>query len=150
MKTASALTLAAVGAILAFAVTAQPSFFSFHIAGWVLMITGLAGAVIPRRGYGWLRRRLVLTTPGGRRQELDLRPRRYSRLLVPGGLITGQRVPARGARVESSTIETGAGTVDTGTVDTGTVDTGTVVTGTVETGTVESDVIEQYLEDYEE
>jgi len=143
MRTASALTLAAVGAILAFAVTAQPSFFSFHIAGWVLMITGLAGALIPRRGYGWLRRRLVLTAPGGRRQELDLRPRRYSRLLVPGGLITGQRVPARGATVESSTV-------DTGTVETGTVGTGTVGTGTVETGTVESDVIEQYLEDYEE
>ena len=58
MKTATAITIAAIGAILAFAVTAQPSFFSFHIAGWVLILTGVAGAVIPRRSYGWLRRRL--------------------------------------------------------------------------------------------
>jgi hypothetical protein len=143
MKTATALTLAAVGAILAFAVTAQPSFFSFHIAGWVLMITGLAGAVIPRRGYGWLRRRLVLTTPGGRRQELDLRPRRYSRLLVPGGLMAGRRISARGAPVESGIVEAGP-------VESGIVEAGPVEGGTVETAIVESDTIEQYLEDYEE
>jgi hypothetical protein len=105
MKTATALTLVAVGAILAFAVTAQPPFFSFHIAGWVLIIIGLAGAVIPRRGYGWLRRRLVLTTPGNRRREVDVRQRRFSRLLVPGGLITEERIPAPDAAVESDTIE---------------------------------------------
>jgi hypothetical protein len=105
MKTATALTLAAVGAILAFAVTAQPPFFSFHIAGWVLIITGLAGAVVPRRGYGWLRRRLVLTAPGNRRREIDVRHRRFSRLLVPGGLITEERVPAPDTAVESDTIE---------------------------------------------
>ncbi len=56
MRTATALTLVAIGAILAFAVTAQPPGFSFHVAGWVLMLTGLAGAVLPRRGYSWLRR----------------------------------------------------------------------------------------------
>lgn len=133
MKTASALTLVAIGAILAFAVTAQPTFFSFHTAGWVLMITGLAGAVIPRRGYGWLRRRLVLTAPGGRRRELDFRPRRYNRLLVPGGLISQQRVPAGDAPMESSTVESG-----------------TIAGDTIAGDTVESDVIEQYIEDYEE
>ena len=42
MKTATALTVAAIGAILAFAVTAEPSFFNFHAAGWVLMLTGIA------------------------------------------------------------------------------------------------------------
>jgi hypothetical protein len=97
MKTATALTVIAIGAILAFAVTAQPSFFSFHVAGWVLMVTGVAGAVIPRRGYGWLRRRLVLNTSGQRqeidlkRNEIDLKQRHFSRLLVPGGLITDGR-----------------------------------------------------------
>jgi len=88
MKTATALTVAAVGAILAFAVKAEPSFFNFNVAGWVLMVTGVAGAFLPRRGYGWLRRRLVLNTGGGRRSDVDVRPRRFSRLLVPGGLIT--------------------------------------------------------------
>ena len=99
----------AIGAILAFAVTAQPSFFSFHIAGWVLMLTGIAGVAIPRRGYGWLRRRLVLNT-GGQRKEIDLRQQNFSRLLVPGGLITrartaGRRTVPADAPVESDTIE---------------------------------------------
>jgi hypothetical protein len=56
MKTGPALALIAVGAILAFAVHAHLRFFSFQIAGWVIMLTGIAGLVIPRRGYGWLRR----------------------------------------------------------------------------------------------
>ena len=109
MKTATALTVMAIGAILAFAVTAQPSFFSFHIAGWVLMLTGIAGVAIPRRGYGWLRRRLVLNT-AGQRKEIELRQQNLSQLLVPGGLITESReagaadVPAD-APVESDTIE---------------------------------------------
>ena len=91
MKTATALTVAAIGAILAFAVTAHPSFFNFNVAGWVLMVTGVAGTFVPRRGYGWLRRRLVLNTGGGRRNDVDIRPRRFPRLLVPGGLITERR-----------------------------------------------------------
>src|SRR5580693_6602919 len=100
MKTATALTIAAIGAILAFAVTAQPSFFSFHMAGWVLMLTGVAGALLPRRGYG--------------------RPRKFNRMLVPGGLITE---------------ETEAPVT-------------TVVDGEVTTvAPVESDTIEQYIEE---
>jgi hypothetical protein len=109
MKTATALTVIAIGAVLAFAVTAQPSFFSFHATGWVLMLTGVAGAAIPRRGYGWLRRRLVLNTTG-ERKEIDLRKHNFSRLLVPGGLITEGRDGGRGdaaadVPVESDTIE---------------------------------------------
>jgi ABC-type transport system involved in cytochrome bd biosynthesis fused ATPase/permease subunit len=105
MKTATALTLAAIGAILAFAVTAQPSFFSFHMAGWVLMLTGVAGAFIPRRGYGWLRRRLVLNS-GGQRKEVNLRQARFNRILVPGGLITeGRDAASADVPVESDTIE---------------------------------------------
>jgi hypothetical protein len=56
MKTGPALALIAVGAILAFAVHAHLRFFNFQIAGWVIMLTGIAGLVIPRRGYSWLRR----------------------------------------------------------------------------------------------
>ena len=94
MKTATALTLVAIGAILAFAVTAQPSFFSFHVTGWVLIVTGVAGAAVPRRGYGW-------------RKEIDLRQQNFSRLLVPGGLITEDRdsTTTADAPVESETIE---------------------------------------------
>jgi hypothetical protein len=88
MKTATSLTLVAIGAILAFAVTAQPSFFSFHITGWVLIVIGIVGAVVPRRGYGWLRRRLVLTG-SGRRVVID-RGQRQRQLpkILQNGVIT--------------------------------------------------------------
>lgn len=56
MKTGPALALTAAGAILAFAVHAHLRSFSFQIAGWVIMLTGIAGLVIPRRGHSWLRR----------------------------------------------------------------------------------------------
>ncbi len=65
MRTATGLMLMAVGAILAFAVTATPPVFNLQIAGWVLITTGLVGIFVPKKGYGWLRRRMVLR-PGPR------------------------------------------------------------------------------------
>jgi hypothetical protein len=59
--------LVALGAILAFAVKGHPWFLNIQIVGWVIMLTGVAGMVLPRRGYGWLRRRMVLRRgPSGR------------------------------------------------------------------------------------
>jgi hypothetical protein len=67
MKTATGLTLVAIGAILAFAVKAHPSFLNLQVAGWVIIVVGLAGLLVPQRGYGWLRRRVVVRrTPGAR------------------------------------------------------------------------------------
>jgi hypothetical protein len=64
MRTATALTITAVGAIFAFAVTAHPSWLNLQVVGWILMLTGVCGLVIPRRGRGWLRRTvLVKGTP---------------------------------------------------------------------------------------
>jgi hypothetical protein len=60
MRTGAGLALICVGAILAFAVTATPSFFNLHIAGWVLMVIGVIGIVLPRRTYGWLGRRTLV------------------------------------------------------------------------------------------
>jgi hypothetical protein len=61
MRTASCLTLIAIGAIFTFAVTAHPSFLNLQIAGVVIMATGVAGLLIPRRSQqGWLRRRTIL------------------------------------------------------------------------------------------
>jgi hypothetical protein len=60
MKTATGLTLVAIGAILAFAVKAHPHFLNLHVAGWVIMLTGLVGIFVPRRGYGWLRGHVVV------------------------------------------------------------------------------------------
>jgi hypothetical protein len=66
MKIATGLTLIAIGAILTFAVTTSPSFLNLQITGVVLMLVGVAGLFIPRRGYGWLRRQMVVrkTTRG--------------------------------------------------------------------------------------
>lgn len=60
MKSATALTILAVGAVFAFAVTAHPSFLNLQVLGWVLMLTGIVGLVIPRRGKGWLRRSVLV------------------------------------------------------------------------------------------
>jgi hypothetical protein len=63
MKTATGLTLVAIGAIFAFAVTAHPSWINLQIAGWVIMLTGIIGMAVPKRGYGWLRRRVIVREP---------------------------------------------------------------------------------------
>jgi hypothetical protein len=61
MRTASCLTLIAIGAIFTFAVTAHPSFLNLQIAGVVIMATGVAGLLLRRRNQpGWLRRRTIL------------------------------------------------------------------------------------------
>lgn len=60
MKRATSLTVIAVGAILAFAITASPSFLNLRIVGWILMATGAAGLLLERRGRDWLRRTVIV------------------------------------------------------------------------------------------
>lgn len=64
MRTSAGLTVIAAGAILAFAVTTNTPLVNVHIVGWVLIIVGLVGIFMPRKGYSWLRRRLVLRSGG--------------------------------------------------------------------------------------
>jgi len=97
MKTATGLTLVAIGAIFAFAVTAHPSWINLQIAGWVIMLTGILGMVISRRSYSWLRRRVIVRQPG---QPGGGRPPAISGTVVddepgPGG--TGAPPAAGGA-----------------------------------------------------
>jgi hypothetical protein len=74
MKTGMGLALIALGAIFAFAVTTNTSVFNLHTAGWVLMIIGIIGLAVPRRGYGWVGRRLFVRQarwrPGRRVEEV--------------------------------------------------------------------------------
>jgi hypothetical protein len=74
MKTGMGLALIAIGAILAFAVSANTTVFNWNTAGWVLMIVGILGLAIPRRGYGWVGRRLFVRQarlrPGNRVEEV--------------------------------------------------------------------------------
>ena len=75
MKIGSGLALICVGAILAFAVTANTSFFNLHTAGWVLMIIGVIGIALPKSTYGWLGRRVVRRTyPSGRVEQYPAQP----------------------------------------------------------------------------
>jgi hypothetical protein len=74
MKTGVGLAVIAVGAIFAFAVTTNTSVFNLHTAGWVLIIIGIIGIAIPRRGYGWVGRRVLTRQtrwrPGNRIEEV--------------------------------------------------------------------------------
>jgi hypothetical protein len=65
MKTSASLTLVAIGGILAFAVRTKLPWFSFPLAGWVLVLTGVAGLLLPRKGRGRVRRRLVTRRGAG-------------------------------------------------------------------------------------
>jgi hypothetical protein len=60
MNRATSLTVIAIGAILAFAVSASPSFLNLQIVGWILMATGAAGLLLERRGRDWLRRTVIV------------------------------------------------------------------------------------------
>lgn len=60
MNRATSLTVIALGAIFAFAITASPSFLNLQIVGWILMATGAAGLLLERRGRDWLRRTVIV------------------------------------------------------------------------------------------
>ena len=94
MKIGSSLALICVGAILAFAVTANTSVFNLHTAGWVLMLIGVIGLLLPGRTAGWLGRRLLVrrTYPGGRVEQVP--PPRYA-TRNPGTSAIEQGLPSR-------------------------------------------------------
>jgi hypothetical protein len=106
MRTATGLTLIALGAILAFAVQGHPSWLNIQVVGWVIMLTGVAGMAIPRRGYGWLRRRMVLRRgPGGRPVVDRVEEKRYPPyiMLNPGSTgIADEVVPESGDDVPTA------------------------------------------------
>ena len=98
MKTGMGLVLIGIGAILAFAVTTNTSVFNLHTAGYVIMLIGILGLAVPRRGYGWVGRRLLVRQARwrpGRRVEEVIYPTDVNRnpasTRVPAGL------PAPGA-----------------------------------------------------
>jgi len=76
MKIGSSLALICIGAILAFAVTANTSVFNLHTAGWVLMLIGVVGLLLPNRTAGWLGRRLLVrrSYPSGRVERIAVPP----------------------------------------------------------------------------
>lgn len=93
MKTASGLTLLAIGAVLAFAVHGHPWFLNLQVSGWIIMVIGAAGMFIPRSGYGWLRRQMVLRRDPDGRPRVSIRQKRYP----PYIMINPKAVAAQGA-----------------------------------------------------
>ena len=115
MKTATGLALVASGASLAFAVKGHPSFLNIQIVGWVIILTGIAGMLIPRRGYGWMRRRMVLRRgPAGRPVVHHVEEKQYppyialnSGSVIPGTTVTTdvtEPAPAPAASADPPTI----------------------------------------------
>lgn len=98
MKTGVGLLLIGVGAILAFAVTTNTSVFNLHTAGWVIMFVGVLGLALPRRGYQWVGRRLLLRQfrwRSGRRVEEVTYPAYMTR--NPASTRVRAGLPASGA-----------------------------------------------------
>jgi len=110
MKTATGLALVAIGAILAFAVKGHPSFLNIQIVGWVIILTGIAGMAIPRRGYGWMRRRMVLRRgPAGRPVVHRAEEQRYPPYVA---LNSGSVIPGTTVTTDVAGTTDGAGTAD--------------------------------------
>ena len=113
MRTGTGLALICVGAILAFAVRSNPSFFNWNIAGWVIMVVGILGLAIPRRGYAWVGRRLFVrqarVRPGGGDEVIyptgvDRNP---ANSRVPAALPGGRETPAQSSTAQN--VPTSAG-----------------------------------------
>lgn len=105
MKVSTGLTLAAVGAILAFAVHGRLAFFDPNAAGWVLMLVGLAGLFIPPGTRRRLRQRFIMKD-GRYGPAIEAKSARYSRHLMPAGLLVsgGQQIPVEGSAIEEEIV----------------------------------------------
>jgi hypothetical protein len=106
MKVSTALTLAATGAILAFAVHGHLSYFNPNAAGWVIMLVGITGLFLPPGTHRWIRQRLIMMD-GRYGPAAESTGRRYSRLLMPAGLLTedGQETPVAGSMIEEQIVQ---------------------------------------------
>ena len=60
MKIAPSLTLIAIGAIFTFAITSSPSWLNLQVVGVILMATGVAALLLPRRTRELVRRRILV------------------------------------------------------------------------------------------
>ena len=116
MKTGAGLALIAVGAILAFAVTTNTSVINLHTTGWVSFVVGIIGIAVPRRGYGWVGRRVFTrqtrSRRGARVEEITY-PAYVNRNPANTRVQAGLPAPgALGSPEAASHIETGSGTRD--------------------------------------
>jgi len=145
MRTASCLTLIAIGAIFALAVTAHPSFLNLQIAGVVIMATGVAGLLLPRRNQpGLLRRRTIL-----RRGPRGPVVREVDETRLPPYVMLNPAVPVREHNGDQpgdlTTPEARAGTIPDLPADEAGLEHDTVVVE--DRPATASEVVEEYIEE---
>jgi hypothetical protein len=106
MKSTTGLTLAALGAILAFAVHGHLSFLNPNAVGWVLLLVGIAGLFLPPGTQRWLRHRLIMRD-GTYGAAYDARPAQFSRHLMPAGVLIpdGTDPPVEGVAIEEQVMQ---------------------------------------------
>lgn len=105
MKTATWLALLAIGAILTLAVHADLPGVNLQVAGVIIMLTGVAGIVIPTRASGWLRRRIVLRGPAGPVvEEIGANPYPPDVMRDPAGRTDPARYSGRPGRPADSVL----------------------------------------------
>jgi hypothetical protein len=103
MKSSTGLTLAAIGAILAFAVHGHLPFLNPNAVGWVLLLVGIAGLFVPPGTQRWLRHRLIMKD-GTYGPAYEPARAEYSSHLMPAGvLVPGAELPAEGVAIEEHT-----------------------------------------------
>jgi hypothetical protein len=112
MKYGTGLLLIGTGAILAFAVTTNTSVFNLHTAGYVLMLIGILGMLLPRRTATWVGRRLFVrrrVQRGDRVESITYPPyvtRNPANTQVRAGLPAGRDNPVpEGTPGETESIE---------------------------------------------
>lgn len=100
MKSSTGLTLAAIGAILAFAVHGHLPSLNPNAVGWVLLLVGVAGLFLPPGTQRWLRHRLIMRN-GTLGPAYEPTRTEYNSHLMPAGvLVQGPELPADGVAVE--------------------------------------------------
>ena len=106
MKSTTGLTLAAVGAILAFAEHGHPPGLNINAVGWVLLLVGIIGIFLPPGWHRWLRHRLIMRD-GSYGPAYDVSDTEYNPQLMPAGVLVpdGNAVPVDGFTVEETITE---------------------------------------------
>ena len=93
MSNAWGLTLVAIGAIFAFAISGHPSWIDLHIVGWVIMLTGIAGMILKRVDTGRFPPWLIIWRPSRSRQPAG----GGQPAAITGTVISDETVPGSGA-----------------------------------------------------
>lgn len=104
MSRAASLSVIAIGAIFAFAITASPRFLNLQVVGWILMATGVAGLLLQQRNRDWIRRTVVVRdSPGTPRANR----RRRTQIAAPPGEPSSPDQPTEpiGDTVDRETVE---------------------------------------------